>query len=130
MTTIPQSHRDLLTACQVTILATNGPDGHPQVTATWFVVDADDRVRLSINTRRQKARNLQRDPRCTLFFIDPSSPYRTLEIRGRAEMVPDPDHALAREVGARYGADLREMDSPGDTRIAVTIVPEKVNTYG
>lgn len=127
--TIPQSHRDLLDKNQAVILTTNGPDGFPQTTALWFIVD-DDTVRLSINTTRQKARNLERDQRCTLFFMDPESPYRTLEIRGRAKIDPDPRYLLADKVAARYGADLRKMDKPGETRIAVTIEPVKVNTYG
>lgn len=34
MATIPESHRNLVDDSQVVILATNGPDGVPQVTAT------------------------------------------------------------------------------------------------
>jgi len=130
MPTIPTSHRDLIETSQVVMLATNGDQGTPQVTATWFVADADGTVRLSINSRRQKAKNLQRDPRCTLFFIHPATPYRTLEIRGRAEIAPDPDRALAQRVGAKYGADLSQMDAEGDTRLAATIIPTRINTYG
>ena len=58
------------------------------------------------------------------------SPYRTLEIRARAKIEPDPGYVLADKVAAKYGADLRTMDRPGDTRIAVTMEPVKVNTYG
>jgi hypothetical protein len=40
----------------------------------------------------------------------------------------DEDYAFARRVGAKYGgADLREHDAPGDTRIKVTLEP--VNVY-
>ena len=130
MPTIPASHLDLITNAQVVMLATNGAGGLPQVTATWFVADDDGTVHLSINTKRQKAKNLQNDLRCTLFFIDPASPYRTLEIRGHAEIQPDADRALADRVGKKYGANLGEMDAPGDTRIAVTVVPSRINTYG
>ena len=130
MPTIPASHRDLLEASQVVLLATNGADGTPQVTATWFVADEDGTVHLSINPRRQKAKNLQRDRKCTLFFIDPASPYRTLEMRGHAEIAPDTAYALANRVGAKYGADLRQMDAEGDIRLALTFIPTRVNTYG
>jgi PPOX class probable F420-dependent enzyme len=129
MTLIPQSHRDLLDTNQVAILTTKGPDGFPQTTALWFLVD-DGMVKLSINNSRQKAKNLDREAEATVFFMDPETPYRTLEIRARARVEPDPDYILADRVAAKYGADLREMDRPGDTRIAVTLEPVKVNTYG
>jgi hypothetical protein len=72
-----------------------------------------------------------RRPESTLFFIDPANPYRTLEIRARAEIEPDPDYGLADRVGGKYGgADVRTMDQPGETRVAITFVPVKVNTFG
>jgi PPOX class probable F420-dependent enzyme len=127
--TIPDSHLDLLESNPAVILTTKGPDGFPQTTALWFVVD-DGEIKLSINTARQKAKNLERDNDCTLFFLDRENPYRTLEIRARARLQPDPDYVLADTVGAKYDANLRNMDQPGQTRVAVTIEPVKVNTYG
>ena len=128
---IPASHRDLLDTNQVTIVATIGPDGVPQVTASWFLAEEDGTVRMSLNTARQKVKNLMRRPESTLFFMDPANPYRTLEIRARAEIEPDPDYVLADRVGAKYGAaDVRTMDQPGETRVAITFIPVKVNTFG
>jgi PPOX class probable F420-dependent enzyme len=129
--TIPESHCDLLETNQVAIVATIGPDGAPQVTASWFLADEDGTVRMSLNTARQKVKNLMRRPESTLFFLDPANPYRTLEIRTRAEIEPDPDYVLADKVGAKYGgADVRTMDQPGESRVAITFVPVKVNTFG
>jgi PPOX class probable F420-dependent enzyme len=130
MTEIPASHRDLLEKSQVVILATEGADGFPQVTANWFLVDEDGRVRLSLTDTRQKIKNMQRRPEATLFFIDPENPYRTLEMRSRVEIALDPDYAFADRVGAKYGADVRTFDQPGLTRLVVTFDPVKVNTYG
>ena len=131
MATIPASHRDLLDPAPVGIVATVGPDGVPQVTASWFLAEEDGTVRMSLNTARQKVKNLMRRPEGTLFFLDPANPYRTLEIRARAEIEPDPDYVFADRVGAKYGdADPRTMDQPGETRVAVTFVPVKVNTFG
>ena len=131
MTAIPASHRDLLETAPVGIVATVGPDGVPQVTASWFLAEEDGTVRMSLNTARQKVKNLMRRPESTLFFMDPANPYRTLEIRARAEIEPDPDYVFADRVGAKYGgADPRTMDQPGETRVAVTFVPVKVNTFG
>jgi PPOX class probable F420-dependent enzyme len=127
---VPESHRDLLAARPAVTLATIGPDGFPQVTAMWFLVDGDDTVKASLNMARQKVRNLRRHPEATLFFTDPDNPYRTLEIRAMAEVVSDPDYAFADRVGAKYGVDLRERDRPGELRVVVTFSPVKVNTYG
>src|SRR5690349_18892174 len=84
-TTIPDSHKDLLTA-PVAVLATNGQDGYPQATALWFLYDDDGLPKLSLNTRRQKLKNLRAHPECSLLIVDPANPYRTLEIRARAEI--------------------------------------------
>ena len=129
MTAFPESHQDLLKA-DVAMLATIGQDGYPQVTALWFLLD-DGTLKLSLNTTRQKLKNLQAHPECTLFILDPANPYRTLEIRARAEITPDVDYAFAKKLGAKYGgADVRSNDRPGETRVVVSLQPVKVNTWG
>ncbi len=129
MTTFPESHQDLLQA-EVATLATIGPDGFPQVTALWFLFD-DDTLKLSLNTSRQKVKNLQARPECTLFILDPANPYRTLEVRARAEITPDADYAFAKKLGAKDGgADFSANDRPGETRVVVSLQPVKVNTWG
>ena len=125
MPSIPDSHRDLLQAAVAT-LATIGPDGHPQLSAVWFLAD-DDTIRISLNNSRQKVKNLQRDAACALFILDLTNPARYLEIRADAELVPDPDYAFADRVGAKYNSDLRRHDRPGQTRFVVTIVPTRIN---
>lgn len=129
MTTIPASHRDLL-RIDVAALATLGQDGFPQVTALWFLADEQGMVRLSLNTTRQKVKNLQRRPECALLLMDPANPYRTLEIRARAQIEPDPDYVFADQLGQKYHADLRQNDKPGERRVVVTLHPVKVNTWG
>jgi PPOX class probable F420-dependent enzyme len=124
-TTIPPSHKDLLDA-QVATLATEGADGHPQVTPLWFLADGDT-IRISLNTSRQKTKNLQANPACTLLILDLANPYRYLEIRGDATIEPDDDYAFAGQVGAKYGADLRQMDGEGQSRVVVTINPTKIH---
>ena len=128
MTAFPDSHRDLLRA-PVAVLATRGADGHPQVSALWFVLDGDTPA-LSFNTSRQKTKNLQRDPACTLCLLDPATPYRTLEIRARAELRPDTEGRVAGQVQRKYGADVRQNDRAGETRLAVILPPIKINTWG
>jgi PPOX class probable F420-dependent enzyme len=129
MATVPASHADLIEKNQILIMATNGPNGFPQVTAMWFL-HQDGMLRVSLNDTRQKTRNLLNDQKVSLFFVDPENPYRTLEIRAIASVDPDPDYVFAAEIGAKYSANLREMDPPGELRVVVTFDPVKVNTFG
>jgi PPOX class probable F420-dependent enzyme len=124
-TNIPEDFRDLLTTPCAT-LATIDSDGRPQLTEVWFLAD-DDGVALSLNTARWKTRNLMQRPQCTLFILDPAGPYRYLEVRGDAEVTPDDDYEFADKLGAKYKADLRGIDQPGQRRVVVRIKPTRVN---
>ena len=125
----PPIPRDIIERSQIVTMSTLGPGGEPQVTAMWFLWE-DGALQISLNAERQKSKNLMRDPRVSAFFVDPENPYRTIEIRGRAEILPDSEYQLADRVGAKYGADLRLMDQAGGSRIAVTIVPATIHTFG
>jgi PPOX class probable F420-dependent enzyme len=129
MIAFPESHQDLLNA-SVGMLATIGHDGYPQVTALWFLFDDDGTIKLSLNTTRQKVKNLQTHPECSFFILDTANPYRTLEVRARAEITPDPNYVFAKKLGAKYGgAELSTNDRPGETRVVVSLQPIKVNTW-
>ncbi len=125
MPEIPASHRDLLDG-QYATLATIGPDGRPQLSEVWFLSDGET-VSLSLNDSRQKTKNLKANPAANLFLLDLAAPHRYLEIRGDAEVTPDDDYSFADRVGAKYGADLRSRDRPGQARVKVTIRPVRVN---
>ena len=126
---IPDSHKDLLGA-QVAVLGTIGSSGRPQLSAIWFLAEGDT-VKLSLNTARQKVKNIQANPKVSLLIIDPANPYKYVELRGDAEITADDDYEFADKVGAKYGgADLRERDQPGDSRVVVTIKPVRVIAWG
>jgi PPOX class probable F420-dependent enzyme len=128
MPDFPEAHRDLLDA-PVAILSTQGADGFPQVTATWFVFDRDDgELKLWLSTARQKTKNVQRNPRCTLLILDPASPQRTLEVRGRAEVTDDSARAFVDKLVPKYGDFVRNIgDEPPHHRVVVTLRPSKIN---
>ena len=126
---IPESHKDLLSA-QVGVLGTVGASGRPQLSATWFLADGET-VKISLNTTRQKVKNLQANPKVSFMIFDPDSPYKYVELRGDAEISTDEDYAFADQLGAKYGgADLRERDKPGETRVVVAIKPARIITWG
>src|SRR4029077_17779513 len=100
MFTISESHRDLLDA-EVAVLATVGSDGRPQLSAVWFLAEGDT-IAVSLNTARQKTKNLDANPVATLFILDRQNPYRYLEVRGDASIEPDDNYAFADRVSAKY----------------------------
>ena len=126
---IPESHKDLLSA-QVGVLGTVGASGRPQLSATWFLADGET-VKISLNTTRQKVKNLQANPKVSFMILAPDNPYKYVELRGDAEISTDEDYAFADQLGAKYGgADLRERDKPGETRVVVAIKPARIVTWG
>ena len=126
MVDVPESHRDLLDA-QFATLGTIGPDGRPQLSEIWFLADGEE-VAFSLNTLRQKTKNLRERPEVTLFILDLENPFRYLEIRGDAEITPDPNYEFADRIGSKYGGvDLRTFDGPGQERVVVRIRPSRVN---
>jgi pyridoxamine 5'-phosphate oxidase family protein len=79
---------------QLARLATIGPDGAPQVRPVAFAVDEETGA-IDIagyrNHESQKWRNVVRDGRAALVVDDVQPPWqpRALEVRGRAEVLPD-----------------------------------------
>ena len=125
MTNIPESHKDLL-ELPCAALSTIGPGTRPQITVVWFVYE-DDVFKLSLNTGRQKVRNMRVNPAATLLLAD-ASWYRYLEVRGNTALEPDDGYEFADRLAGKYGgADLRTMDKSGESRVIVTLEPVRVN---
>ena len=49
-----------------------------------------------------------------------------LEARGNAKIESDGVYVFARRLGAKYDADLKVHDQPGESRVVVTIEPANV----
>lgn len=126
MPSIPDSHRDLLDA-KVATLATVGPDGRPQQSVVWFVADGDT-LKLSLNSARQKTKNLSANQAVDLLILDTENTQRYLEVRGDATIEPDTDYAFAdSKLVPKYGFDVRLIDQPGEERMVVTIHPVRIH---
>ena len=123
--TIPDAFTDLLDA-PIATLGTIGPDGRPQLSAVWFLHEGGE-FKVSLHARRQKTKNLDRNPAVNLFILDLANPMRYIEVRGDARLEPDEGYAFADRVGAKYGgADLRQMDGDDQRRVVVTITPSRI----
>ncbi len=127
---IPESHHDLVSeAGRVGTLSTVGADGTPQVTALWYLLDGDV-VRMSVVRSRQKTKNVLAHPQATMFFSDPSNPYRTLELRGTVSVEDDADVTFLGRLLTNYGTDLDSFPGDKDDRVVLTLTPTHATTYG
>ncbi|MFV0260359.1 MAG: PPOX class F420-dependent oxidoreductase [Acidimicrobiales bacterium] len=122
---VPETHADLLEGAHTAVLTTVGANGVPQSTAVWYLVDDDGVLKASITTDRQKYKNLTRDPKATLFILDPGNPFRSLEIRSTVELTPDPDKTLLPRFAERYHTPVEMLDVPGE-RVIATFTPVRV----
>lgn len=119
--------RKLLDGNNFASVATINPDGGPQSSIVWVTRDGDT-VMFSTAAHRQKARNLARDPRISMSIFDVENPYHSAEIRGRAELIEDPDKALPKRLSQKYlGED--PPPEPEVTRLIVRVVPEKITEF-
>lgn len=131
MTSVPDSHRDLLDRPIVISLATVQPDGQPQVTPVWADY-VDGHVRINTAAGRQKYMNLTERPRATVLVVDPDNGQRYIEIRGRVasfteEGADDDIDSLAKSY---LGVDSYPFRNPAETRVTFLIEPEHVVTQG
>src|SRR3954471_13025118 len=127
---IPESHAGFFTRPNTAVLTTVGKDGLPQSTAVWYVVDDDGVLKTSILTSRQKYKNLARHPKASLFVLDPTNPYRSVEVRANVELTPDPDKTLLPKFADHYGVPVETLESSGDDRAIATFKPVRVVTSG
>lgn len=132
--TLPDSHRNLLTAPVHAVLTTLMADGMPQSSIVWADYDGDF-VLVNTTLERQKGKNMLRNPKVTLLAIDPDDSSRWIEVRGRVVGF-DRDNAEAhadiltqRYTGKRrfYGDIYPVEQRRKETRVIVKIEPIKVS---
>lgn len=128
MSLIPEAFLDLLQSQALAYLATIGPRGEPQVSAVWFTWDGSHLL-FALNKKRQKYRNLLREPRVAIAIADPSNPYRALEIRGKvARIEADPTFHFINTATQKYlhRNATREETGAAEERVVVVVEPERV----
>jgi PPOX class probable F420-dependent enzyme len=117
--------RELLDGKAFATVATLGPDGAPQTSVVWVMREGDAVVFSTLDVR-QKGRNLVRDPRVSMTVFDPADPYSTVELRGTAELVEDPQRELSFAVTRKYIGQDPPEDPPGSRRLIVRLLPQRV----
>lgn len=124
---IPLSHAALLRSKSMAIIGTIGKRGEPHTSPVWFGWDGE-RIKFSCTKDRQKTANISRDDRVSVLIVDKDDPYRYLEVRGRATIDDDPDKSFIDEMSRKY-AGRPFPDRPGEDRVVISIVAERVVAY-
>jgi len=92
--------REYLAQTNFPVLATINPNGTPQQSVIWYE-RVGDQILMNTRRGRRKDRNLVRDPRASLCFVDG---YRYLTLLGEVELIADQAAAQAdiRRLATRY----------------------------
>lgn len=126
--TVPADYRDLLDRPLYGHLGTIRPDDTVQVNPMWFEYDGSH-VRFTHTARRQKYRNLQRNPAMALSVTDPDDPFRYLEVAGRlVDVVPDPEGAFFVHLRNRYGDPSSTPPADAAQRVVLVMSIERHTT--
>jgi PPOX class probable F420-dependent enzyme len=131
MSTIPESHLDILQSPALAYIATLGPKGEPQVSAVWLLWDGTHLL-FAFNKKRQKYRNLLRDPRVAIAITDIANPYRALEIRGTvARIDEDPNFRFINAASQKYlkRDATPEETGPAEERVMIVVEPKHVIVF-
>ncbi|GAA2933585.1 PPOX class F420-dependent oxidoreductase [Streptomyces thioluteus] len=122
--TFDEETRRLLDGKNFATIATLGRDGAPQTSVVWIARDGDT-VLFSTTAGRQKGRNLARDPRISVTVFDVANPYRSVDIRGTAELVEDPEKELPRTLSHKYLGEDPPAEPDEVVRLIVRITPRR-----
>jgi PPOX class probable F420-dependent enzyme len=130
MTSIPESHLDLLERPVLVTLVTVMPDGQPQASPVWADV-VDGHIRVNTVEGRQKHKNLRERKQATILVTDPENAMRYIEVRGvvASETTEDGIEVIEKLSRDYIGKDY-PWHSPADTRVTFRIQPERVVTSG
>lgn len=124
---LPDAAKALFDAPNHVTVATIDPDGKPQLSIVWAKRDGDDVLFSTIKGRRKYA-NLVRDGRASALVYPDGDPYRYAEVRGAVTITDDPTADLINELSLKYTGEPFG-DRPGEQRVIVRIVPDRVVVY-
>jgi PPOX class probable F420-dependent enzyme len=108
------------------------PNGTPQVTPMWVLLDDDGYLVMNSARGRQKDRNIRTRRRVALAISDPEDPYRYIAIRGPVvEITEQGADDVINRLSAKYiGNPVYPWKRPGEVRVTYRIRPDHITTSG
>lgn len=135
MSALTPSARELLESDALAHLVTINPDGSPQVTCVWVGLEGDEIVSGHL-ARRQKVRNVERDPRVAVSIqtstINEIGLQEYLVVHGRARIEEGGAAALLQRLAHVYlGPDVRFPPMPDPPPgFVMRTTPERLGGVG
>lgn len=125
---LPEEIRTWLDQKSCAVLATVEPDGRPQLSVVWAHHDAEH-VLVATVAGRRKYTNLVRNPQVTVLVTHPESQDHFVEVRGRAEIEEGGRELIDFLHEKHRGTRPYPWDAPGDRRVVIRIIPERVLVF-
>jgi PPOX class probable F420-dependent enzyme len=111
------------------VVTTLRKDGTPHSTVVWIEEDGGD-ILFNTAEGRAKPRELAKDPRVSVTFLDPSDMYKWISVSGRAELTTEGARETIDKLAKKYLGKDEYPWYQGEQRIDVRIKPEKIDSYG
>lgn len=117
----------LFEGSNLVFIATIMKDGSPQLSPVWADME-EEHVLVNTAEGRIKHKNVLRDPRVAISVVDNNNPLNMTTMRGKViEIIPDYQYQHANRLTKKYmGKDRYPFRQPGEKRIILKILPEKV----
>jgi PPOX class probable F420-dependent enzyme len=117
---LPDRLRSVLAQSNPAVMATVAGDGRPGTVATWYLLDDDDTVLLSLDAGRARLAHLRRDPRVSLTALAREDWYTHVSVQGLVvSMVEDEGLADTDRIARHYtGQPYRNRERP---RVSVRV---------
>ncbi|WP_182881497.1 MULTISPECIES: PPOX class F420-dependent oxidoreductase [unclassified Microbispora] len=102
------------------------PDGSLHNTVVWVDIDGEEVV-FNTAVGRAKERHLRANPRVSVSVLDPGNAFRFVSVSGTATLELEGADAVIDGLAKKYlGVDAYPYRQPGEQRVTVRVVPEKV----
>ncbi len=92
---------DLLTQPKNAVLATHYADGTILLSPVWHEW-SEGGFNVLTGANDVKVRQLRRDPRASIVVAEDDPPYRGIEVRGEAQILPVTDRTMLERIATRY----------------------------
>ena len=112
----PDALGDLFELPLSAVLSMAKPDGTVFSRPVWHRW-RDGRFTFQLPAGDRKIAMLERDERITLLLAEQATPYRGIEVRGRARMRRDGYHTIGREICRRY-VEAYDPSTPVDVYLS------------
>ena len=112
------------------VVAALREDGSPHQTVVWVDWDGEH-VLLNLNTWRAKLQYMSAERRVSVLVLDRRDPYRWIGIDGVVVDTTEEGAAehIVKQAGVYLGRDSYNF-KPGERRVLVRIVPQRIEPYG